>query len=54
MKIPEKEYQEIKHEIESNASPVGIDAKHTHILIIHKLREIERRLDLIEANIETQ
>ncbi|MEX0928512.1 MAG: hypothetical protein WD266_11945 [Balneolales bacterium] len=51
MHIPEKEYQLIKNEIESSASPVGIDAKHTHILIIHKLREIEKRLDRIEQDI---
>lgn len=51
MKIPEEEYQKIKQEIESTESPVGIDAKHTHILIIHKLREIEKRLDLIEKKL---
>ena len=29
-------------------SPVGIDAKKTHIIIINKLVEIEKRLDRLE------
>ncbi|KKM76952.1 MAG: hypothetical protein IH842_00130 [Thaumarchaeota archaeon] len=43
---------EIKAEIEkvitSEDSPVGIDAKKTHIIIINKLVEIEKRLDTLE------
>jgi hypothetical protein len=43
---------EIKAEIEkvitSEDSPVGIDAKKTHIIIINKLVEIEKRLDALE------
>jgi hypothetical protein len=43
---------EIKAEIEkvitSEDSPVGIDAKKTHIIIINKLVEIEKRLDKLE------
>ncbi|KAG0511878.1 MAG: hypothetical protein NPMRD1_60035 [Nitrosopumilales archaeon] len=43
---------EIKAEIEkvitSEDSPVGIDAKKTHIIIINKLVEIEKRLDNLE------
>ncbi len=43
---------EIKAEIEkvitSADSPVGIDAKKTHIIIINKLVEIEKRLDTLE------
>jgi hypothetical protein len=35
--IPEKEYQEIMDMISSAESVVGIDAKKTHIIIIHKL-----------------
>ena len=52
MRIPDEEYQKIKKEIGSESSPVGIDAKHTHILIIHKLNEIERRLDQIEKDLD--
>jgi len=34
--------------IASDESPVGIDAKKTHILIIQKLLDIESRLDVLE------
>jgi hypothetical protein len=42
----------IEAEISSDTSPVGIDAKKTHVLIIEKLEEIERRLTRIEAAID--
>ncbi len=48
MDIDEKTYQEIAEMIHSDDSPVGIDAKKTHILILHKLSQIEKRLDAIE------
>ena len=42
----EKEvYDEIAKVIHSDKSPVGIDAKKTHILILNKLQEITERLD---------
>ncbi len=40
---------EIEKVITSEDSPVGIDAKKTHIIIINKLVEIEKRLDKLEA-----
>ncbi len=40
---------EIEKVITSKDSPVGIDAKKTHIIIISKLVEIEKRLDKLEA-----
>ena len=43
------EYERIEKMIASDQSPVGIDAKKTHVLILHKLMEIERRLDRLEA-----
>lgn len=46
------ESEEIGRLIESVESPVGIDAKKTHVLIIQKLLAIERRLDRIEARLE--
>ncbi|MEM6802375.1 MAG: hypothetical protein AAF696_13280 [Bacteroidota bacterium] len=46
--IPEKIYAEIEAMIASEKSVVGIDAKHTHILILYKLMEIEKRLDRLE------
>ena len=39
---------EIEKVITSADSPVGIDAKKTHIIIINKLVEIEKRLDNLE------
>ncbi len=42
------DYERIATEIASDSSPVGIDAKKTHVLILHKLDEILRRLDALE------
>ncbi len=39
---------QIEKVITSENSPVGIDAKKTHIIIINKLVEIEKRLDTLE------
>ena len=39
---------EIEKVITSDDSPVGIDAKKTHIIIINKLVEIEKRLTELE------
>ena len=51
MDIPKDAYDRILTEIESDKSPVGIDAKHAHIIIIHKLLEIEARLTRIEQEL---
>lgn len=48
MDIPKDRYAEILAMIASPDSPVGIDAAKTHVIIIHKLTEIERRLDSLE------
>jgi len=45
-------YDKIAQEIHSDTSPVGIDAKKTHILILQKLIKIEERLNRIETKIE--
>lgn len=42
--VPEDVYAEIQRALASAESPVGIDAKHTHVLILHALERIERRL----------
>jgi len=52
IEIDEKTYAEIAALIHSDQSPVGIDAKKTHILILHQLREINRRLEAVEKNVE--
>ena len=43
-----EQFEAIAKEIHSDTSPVGIDAKKTHILILQKLINIEERLDKIE------
>ncbi len=48
--VPEERYAAIEALIGSDDSPVGIDAKKTHILILHKLIEIERRLARLERS----
>ena len=51
MHVPEQDYARIEHEIASSESPVGIDAKKTHVIILHKLMEIERRLANLEERL---
>lgn len=46
--MEQKIYDEIAKEISSDSSPVGIDAKKTHIIIIEKLMQIEQRLQRLE------
>ena len=48
MDVPQDEYDRIAREITSEASPVGIDAKKTHVIILHKLMQIEKRLAALE------
>lgn len=45
--IPEDAYKELEKFIHSDTSPVGIDAKKTHIMILYKLTQIEKKLDLL-------
>ncbi len=48
-RISSEDYDRLAELIHSDKSPVGIDAKKTHILILHKLEEIERRLARLES-----
>jgi hypothetical protein len=50
--LSQEEYDRIAREIESSDSPVGIDAKKAHVLILHKLMALERRLDRLEARLD--
>ena len=52
MQIDKDEYAKIADEIHSDSSPDGIDAKKTHILILHKLQMIEERLERIENRLK--
>ena len=53
MEIEKQEYERIAAEIHSDTSPVGIDAKKTHILILAMLQKMSDRLDVIEQKIDT-
>ncbi len=46
--IDQKTYEEIAEVIHSDESPVGIDAKKTHILILNQLQELNHRMKRLE------
>lgn len=52
LNITEEEYKAIQQLIENPESPVGIDAKHTHILILQKLIQIEDRIASLEKRLD--
>lgn len=47
--IPPTAYAELEELIASAESPVGIDAKKTHILILYRLARIEESLVRVES-----
>ncbi len=51
MEIDKEQYDKIAAEIQSDASPVGIDAKKTHIMILHLLQELTKRLERVEKRV---
>lgn len=53
MNIPDKKYEEIEEFIGSEESVVGIDAKKTHILIIHMLQQISDQLEHLEQRLDS-
>jgi hypothetical protein len=50
--VPEETYEQIEQTIESDDTPVGIDAKKAHVIILHKLIELEKRLDRLEEKLD--
>ena len=48
LEVATSDYGKIEELIASEDSPVGIDAKKTHVIIIHKLLQIEERLAKLE------
>jgi hypothetical protein len=51
MDVPLDIFTSIEREISSETSPVGIDAKKTHIIILHRLQQIDERLGRIEERL---
>lgn len=43
--------ERIERIIRSDDSPVGIDAKKTHVIIIHLLEQLSGRLDALESRL---
>lgn len=54
LKVVQSTFDDIAKEIHSDQSPVGIDAKKTHIIILDKLLQLEERLKQIEAKLEAK
>ncbi len=52
LEVHPSEAERIERVIADPQSPVGIDAKTTHVLILKKLLDIEARLDIIERMID--
>ncbi len=52
MEIDKDLYEMLAKEIHSDKSPVGIDAKKTHIIILEKLIKIEERLSQLQKDID--
>lgn len=51
LKVDQATFDAIAKEIHSDQSPVGIDAKKTHIIILDKLLQLEERLKQIERKL---
>jgi hypothetical protein len=51
LSVPRERYEEIVRQIASDDSPVGIDAKKTHVIIIDLLLDLDARLARLEERI---
>ena len=51
LKVDPEVYKKIAEIIQSDQSPVGIDAKKTHIIILEKLLQLESRFERIEKKL---
>lgn len=51
MDVPREEFERIARVIVSETSPVGIDAKQTHVMILYALERLDRRLEVIERKL---
>ncbi len=49
---PKADYDDLIAKISTTDSPVGIDAKYTHAIIIDYLQQISARLEAIERRLD--
>lgn len=49
---PKADFEKLIQQISLPDSPVGIDAKYTHAIIISYLQQIAARLDQLEARLD--
>ena len=49
-----EDIRRIEEIIASDSSPVGIDAKKTHVLILHMLETMEKRLTALEQKLDAR
>jgi hypothetical protein len=52
MEIPDDRYRELEALIASDESPVGIDAKKTHVIILAMLQDMAARIARIEERLK--
>lgn len=50
-KVNPEDFELIAQLIQSDDSPVGIDAKKTHVIILNKLQELCERMERIEQKL---
>ena len=53
MDVPEDRYRKIEEAITSEESPVGIDAKKTHIMVLYMLEDLRERMARLEGYLST-
>lgn len=51
IQVPDEAYRTLAEALASDDSPVGIDAKKTHVMILHLLLDIQDRLGRLEARV---
>jgi hypothetical protein len=51
LNVPAAEYRTLAEALASDESPVGIDAKKTHVVILHLLLDLQDRLSRLEERL---
>ena len=51
MMISDEDFERIAAAIHSDSSPVGIDAKKTHVMLIYMVERLQEKLDAVEKRL---